>query len=315
LLGAYIHASSCIYFLLPGLLLYSIDGCTRLRSSLQKDRVLSVIIEESGYITVTVSTSKAASAKPGQFMRVNFPAVSRVEFHPWTLVRSDAQEATFMFAPNAKTNEWSTRVAELLYSWKKGNAGPSVHLQGPFGKETALCSPDVLNSSDMMLFYVAGTGVAASVAALRHILASRPDLRVRVCWVSRTEEMARLSHLREWLSNTTAVSVELYSTRPPADAHEFITADGDALACADKAEDPLLLGTGVTTRHGRPKLGDVLQRAVLPMAETREEAVRVAVFVCGPLQFTKDAVREASLFGRSHATCVTVQLDTESFAL
>ncbi|KAI8619204.1 hypothetical protein BC830DRAFT_1105108 [Chytriomyces sp. MP71] len=223
--GAYIHASSNLFYILPGLVMYTLDGCLRLRARFTKETVETILLEECGYISVTVRTRQAAHAKPGHFMRVCFPAVSAFEFHPWTLASVTTDSATFLFSADpAHPREWSARVASLLREHAvacangRGTGTVEVCLQGPFGREVAVAAPGL---QDVIVFYVGGTGVATVIRALEGVLArnradkSGKQTRVFLFWSSQWGSIVELSLIRDWIdenSENTFV-VELFATR------------------------------------------------------------------------------------------------------
>ncbi|KAJ3078411.1 hypothetical protein HDU99_000598 [Rhizoclosmatium hyalinum] len=221
-LFAYLHASNTIYYILPGLLMYTIDGFMRLHSRFSpRDKVSNVIFEECGYITLTFATKKAAATRPGQFMRVCFPEVSAYEFHPWSVVNASADSVTFLFATTSDNmKEWTWKLQALLTERvAAGTVGSlEVCLQGPFGSEIGFLSAvgEVgKKKPDMYVFYVGGTGVSASIQGIEKILACE-RARVMLVWSARVIGMEHLSHVKKLIAKGKETSanlvVELYET-------------------------------------------------------------------------------------------------------
>ncbi|KAI9353867.1 hypothetical protein BDR26DRAFT_890305 [Obelidium mucronatum] len=284
---AYLHASMDIFYMIPGLCMYAVDGFIRLYSLQSKETVESVIFEESGYITVTVATKQGASARPGQFMRVNVPSVSTFEFHPWSIVKSTPDSVSFVFQRSFQDKEWSSLVADKL----KADSNLAVHLQGPFGKEIDVAADNSLNS---VVFYVAGTGIAASVAAIKQVMernaaASGPPTKIYLFWSSRKSGMQTLSWFQNSINDTKHVTVELFQTCD------------DEVPSADHV------------MSHRPNLKQLLNKYISPLV-SESGVVSCGVFVCGPETFVRDALESASAFQNSRKE-VKLTVEVESYDL
>ncbi|KAJ3202840.1 hypothetical protein HDU82_007028 [Entophlyctis luteolus] len=293
---AYFHASSCIYYAMPGLILYGIDGLLRLQSrkATHTSTVKEVIFEPCGYVKVTVATTEAANARAGQFMRVNFPAVSMMEYHPWSIVESSADTVTFLFsAPSDKS--WSARVSKLLGTISDRSAGDvNVHLQGPYGREIAL----VTERFDLAVFYVGGTGIAACVQAVNTVLSrnrqnvDKAKTKVLVAWSSSQEQMESLSCVKSWADESKEdFELRLFHT-----------------------------GSSQSTPNGSPNLQIANERANLSaLLQKQVNALSsmdltVGVFICGPPGFSKDALSHVTTFSGARKD-VNVRVEVESFEI
>ncbi|KAJ3250202.1 ferric/cupric-chelate reductase [Chytriomyces hyalinus] len=299
----YLHAQSMAYFLMPGLFMYIIDVGIRTFTTFYQDKITHVVFEESGYITVTVATTKASTAKPGQFMRVNLPSVSRFEYHPWSIAYSDAQSVTFMFAPSVKANEWSTLAANWLQSSQQDGFG-SIVLQGPYGK--AMDMVVYGKSHNVAVFYVGGTGLAACIAAIHRILEDNKTkdvpTKMVLCWSSRSGGTSNMSLIQEWIK-TGRVVLELRET---------------AGADQDKSEQVVAQLDGEKSQivfNGRASLESVLEKHVKPMLVGSEMLVRVGVFICGPAGLTRDGLRDADRFAKENKSACVVEIEAESYEL
>ncbi|KAJ3210331.1 ferric/cupric-chelate reductase [Entophlyctis luteolus] len=298
-LFAYFHASMSIFYMIPGLCLYALDGTLRLLSIFSSDHVSEIHVEECGYLTVTVATTAAKNAKPGQFMRMNVPAVSRLEFHPWSIVSCSDDSVTFLFARGKHEQEWSARVAEYFAAaLREGRQNTvAVHLQGPFGKEIEGVKEGA--KSDVLVFYVAGTGIAACMNGIHKVLSRKANdeelPKIHVFWATRNEFMERLTVIQPLLRESKSgagVSVRMFQT-------------SDALATTRVTQDSLLV------TH-RPNLKHLLSAEVAPLKT--DEPLQVSVFVCGPSEFTRDALESVDAFARGNKG-IQIFTEVESFDL
>ncbi|KAJ3022984.1 UNVERIFIED_CONTAM: hypothetical protein HDU68_008847 [Siphonaria sp. JEL0065] len=302
---AYFHASNCIFFLIPGLCLYCVDGVLRLSTRFSNETVSGVHFEQFGYITVTISTTKAARAHPGQFMRVCFPGVSQAEFHPWSIVKATDKSVTFLFRPSTSAKEWSTKVANLLQTYKtNGHSSFTViksHLQGPFGKEIEIVSD--ARPQDVVVFYVGGTGVAASIQAIEHVLArnqtSSHQTKIYLFWSSRYPNLDTLSHLQSWIlgqgNEKSGVTIELFESSPKYTQHDAVS-----------------LHSNVVRSHQRSNLKVLLSKHV--KATEFGDILNVGLFICGPRSFTTDALKAVSAFSKENKG-LRIRTEIESFEL
>ncbi|KAI8608065.1 hypothetical protein BC830DRAFT_1156915 [Chytriomyces sp. MP71] len=215
---SYLHGSNSIFYILPGLCLYTMDGIRRLHNRLTPDHVSHATFEKCGYITLTVATTQAALARPGQFMRIAVPRVSRMEFHPFTVARCDAWSVTFLVGP---AGDWTRRLETLLReAAQQGDlGGVAVCVQGPFGRETRLVRECA--RFDALVFNCGGTGVAAAVSAVEEVLEARRmsggvgvDAKVFLFWSCPRKAMAELSLIQGWVLDaaTGNVVIELFET-------------------------------------------------------------------------------------------------------
>ncbi|KAJ3007531.1 UNVERIFIED_CONTAM: hypothetical protein HDU68_003471 [Siphonaria sp. JEL0065] len=289
---SYFHASMDIFYMIPGLCMYTVDGFIRLCSLRSKETVTNVVFEEVGYITVTIATTQAATAVPGQFMRVNVPSISTYEFHPWCIAKSTADSVSFVFQ-RSSTNEkeWSSLVADKL----KTNPNIAVHLQGPFGKEIELVTDSAQNA---LLFYVAGTGIAGALAAIEQVLARNETVnvvagatKIHLVWSARNAGMENLSWIQGYLKDNKNITLEL-----------FQTSDSE-------------LPSSTRVFGHRPNLRQILKKKISPLVSSDAGAVvNAGVFVCGPETFVRDALESAASYSSSQKG-VKLTVEVESYDL
>ncbi|KAJ3374414.1 hypothetical protein HDU84_000812, partial [Entophlyctis sp. JEL0112] len=158
-------------------------------------------------------------------MRVNVPAVSRLEFHPWSVVSCSDDSVTFLFARGKHAHEWSARVAEhLAAAVREGTQNTvAVHLQGPFGKEIESVKKGA--KADALVFYVAGTGIAACINGIDQVLRRKASdegqPKIYVFWATRNEFMERLTVIQPLLresKNGGRISIRMFQTKETLDA-------------------------------------------------------------------------------------------------
>ncbi|KND05203.1 uncharacterized protein SPPG_00862 [Spizellomyces punctatus DAOM BR117] len=181
---AYLHAPSAFYYTITGLGMYMIDLMFRWKASTSSHIIRNVVREDIGYLRFDVEMNDLAlRSVPGQFMFINFPEISRREWHPFSLasILSDScSTATFIFMPSEKQNEWTAKLAAHLISRSAQiEAGRfRINLDGPFGS-----SGFDPASMDVVLILVGGTGLSPGVAvALAALQAGSCARLVRIVW-------------------------------------------------------------------------------------------------------------------------------------
>ncbi|CAH0046840.1 unnamed protein product [Clonostachys solani] len=219
LVGAGIHASTDIYFLIPGLVLWTVDWAIRLfggeAGGLHKTQVVSVEDASNGWYRISLPAQGAHNEKyralistekesaPGDALAcyyLNFPAVNKLENHPFTaaIPGSMSSGPVFLFQPAQGKNqkkldkEWTWKLAALT-STPLGRTDLQARIEGPYrpgdtGYETAF----------HIICIVGGTGITGAYSlAMWWIKAkgSIDDSRFTLIWSIRHEEMA---YLKEW---------------------------------------------------------------------------------------------------------------------
>ncbi|KAI9353868.1 hypothetical protein BDR26DRAFT_914075 [Obelidium mucronatum] len=292
---AYFHASMSIFYMIPGICLYTIDGFIRLHSYRSKEHITNVVFEESGYVSITIATTKCGSTLPGQFMRVNVPSVSTFEFHPLSIVQATPDSVSFLFRPNGKETEWTCLLASKLAS----TPNLAVHLQGPFGKPIGIAY-DTLQQ--VLVFHVAGTGLSSCIAAIELVLERNALLenivpvKIFLFWSSRNMGMENLSWIQGHLKGLKNITVELFQT----------------------SDDPGdIAPTSITTTrviHHRPNLRQLLKKHVSALVSDCGGVLNAGVFVCGPETFVRDALESVASYA-SLQKGVKLAVEVESYDL
>ncbi|KAJ1568935.1 hypothetical protein HK405_012046, partial [Cladochytrium tenue] len=324
---AYFHASMSIFYLIPGMAMYGVDIVHRMVSRCFLAKVLNVRHESGEFATFVVETKLAASAQPGNFMRVCLPGISSHEFHPLSIVRATPTSATFLVsAPRGRhSSEWAHKLVKAAAESKTGIVPTSLQqaaLQGPFGTTLSLAKRNI-GCNDAVVFFVGGSGIAPALASLHKLLgdptlalghdektsnvATEQPKRIFLFWSAAVcDESAgsAISVLAPWTtlakSPVSPLRVQVFDTSTPGLETGTVSLQND---------------TDYT--RGRPHLLALLNRHVLPLTQKASdvgEDLSVRVFVCGPSGFSDAALECAKVFKRqNHA--VKLDVETESFAL
>ncbi|RYY32984.1 hypothetical protein EON62_04730, partial [archaeon] len=139
--AAIIHAWSHWYYMVGGLALYAFDKLTRLVRSTSMARVVAVRTTP-GYTHLEVDASVFAASGghyAGQYAFLNIPAISVMEWHPFTIssapqvpVTQGRQVITFDIK-SMGDGTWTAAVED----WARSVTDPAslvIHLDGPYGR-------------------------------------------------------------------------------------------------------------------------------------------------------------------------------------
>ncbi|KAJ3021737.1 hypothetical protein HKX48_007906 [Thoreauomyces humboldtii] len=205
---AILHSDTNFYYCVPGVILWVADLVLRFFARRRKTEMAieRVTKEETGFLRLDIQTSKFFKFKPGQYVFLNIPSISALEYHPFSIAASTVSSPTsgqlsFLIAPSWRTSEWTSRIESRFVkdaSAQLAEAAPIV-VEGPFGH----CGFDVM-SVDVVACFVSGTGVAPAFGVACYIadqiaLASeskkKPPKKVLIFWSTRAPHALHSSFL------------------------------------------------------------------------------------------------------------------------
>ncbi|KAJ3318546.1 ferric/cupric-chelate reductase, partial [Blyttiomyces sp. JEL0837] len=118
ILFGFMHASPLFYNITPGIILYTIDGLTRLIQSTNHYTIDSITKEPNGYLRLQISNFNR-EIKPGQWISFNIPYLHRYEYHPFTVVEGDVDTKVLVLLVKPSIsgrkggNAWTNKLGML----------------------------------------------------------------------------------------------------------------------------------------------------------------------------------------------------------
>ncbi len=209
-----VHAWSHWYYTAAGLILYAFDKVMRAVNGARVVRTLALDVARPGVTRLRVAAGflRGRAMYAGQYAWLCVPAVSSLEWHPFTIASPPAAaagadgELTF-FIKSMGEGTWTGRLAALARALRAAQedadarggsedpiALPAVSVDGPYGRVGAL------EGRDTLVLFAGGIGVTP-VHALACELAARREkgggagalprglARVVVVWVVREAEL------------------------------------------------------------------------------------------------------------------------------
>ncbi|XP_032383751.1 NADPH oxidase 1 [Etheostoma spectabile] len=131
----------------------------------------------------------------GQYVFLNCPAISQLEWHPFTM--TSAPEEDFFSVHIRSAGDWTDKLIDIMQQLPEGAQGPKMGVDGPFGT----ASEDVFDYEVSMLVG-AGIGVTPFASILKSIWykfkISNSKLRTRKIYFY---WLCRETHAFEWFSD------------------------------------------------------------------------------------------------------------------
>ena len=264
-----LHVPSLEWLTLPLLVLAAEIYLSR-RRHLYRDCTARLTPVEGNIVRLDIERPEALSLPAGHYVRLRIPALSRKEWHDFSLTGEGlAGEADKVVLKIRCGGDWTGRLQALLNG--RAEHALQVDLRGPYASPVA----HALKTREWVLV-AGGSGITPCLGLLREIL-REPDTHREFHLVWMVREPALLEWVRPLL--------ERLCERRDIRCHWYfyltdLPADGRAPVWLERVQGE----QGVRLRSGLP---DWPQLA----AEIAADCQRPTWFVCGPPGLARDAVR------------------------
>ncbi|KAI8917319.1 NADPH oxidase [Entophlyctis helioformis] len=226
--------------------------------------------------------------KPGQYLFVNIPAVSGLQWHPFTI--SSTPEEGFVSVHVRIVGDWTKKTAKLLGCYQsgipKGVSVPEIRIDGPYGAP----AEDLYNYKVAVLIG-AGIGVTPAASLLKSVWykyyrkSQMPLQKLYFVWVNRDKEAF------SWFQSLLA---SLEETVPTSflEIHTYLTGnmavdDIQNIALNINEEVDPLTELQTRTHYGRPDWKRIFQSVRANVPSSSGDSVDVGIFYCGPSVLAK----------------------------
>jgi len=176
-----LHYPGAIIYLIPGVAIYMIDKLMGLLA--YKNCILAKTeTVSSDVLEVSFEIDDSAGYKAGQYVFVNVPSVSHLQWHPYSLTSSPKADPGKLFfhikeAGESSPNSWTRRVVDA------GRGGElRMRIDGFYGGD---CSKTLRHKKAVALVG-GGIGVTPMISLGMELVASDSNLPVTILWVCRT---------------------------------------------------------------------------------------------------------------------------------
>ncbi|NMM42976.1 hypothetical protein HH303_00700 [Rhodospirillaceae bacterium KN72] len=238
--------------------------------------------------------------KPGEYVQLRIPAVSKREWHPFT-VTSSPDEKDCLELHVRSVGNWTRKLNELAMRDEAARAENwrRVYLEGPYGSP----SSDI-NDCPVPVLIGAGIGVTPFASILKTVLerskSGNPpgeDLqRLYFIWLNRDQKAF------EWFGALMAALEDLPELKGRIDIRVWLTGLKAELTSAsltvamevyhEAAGRDLLTGLRTRTELSRPNWNTIFSEI-----KARHEGAPIDVFYCGPEGLSTVLSQECARFG------------------
>ena len=281
--------SSYKYFVIP-LAIYLLERCIRFIKSLIPVEIVHVEEHPSKTLEIRLKR-KFFRQDVGQYIFVNIPSISFLEWHPFTLTSCPEDNPEFSVHIRI-VGDWTEALLKKVRQKGPNVKSMIIAADGPFGT----ASEDVFDYEIAMLVG-AGIGVTPFASILKSIYNKRKSMNLKklihvyffwVCpqpqsfeWFATLLKTIEKSLQDEGCPDL--IRYEIYLTRgwTAAEARNIYLHEDDI-------EDPITR-LGAKTNYGRPKWDEIFANIA---ADNRGK--KVGVFFCGPPILSKQLHKEAN---------------------
>lgn len=268
--------------------LYVVDRIARRK--VRRAKVLAADVLASGVTRLTIQRAPGFAFEATDYVFVRLPAVSRSEWHPFTISSAPEREDAFTLHVRSGGN-WTSRLHALAKERRPSDAPLTIDVDGPYGTPSARVA-----ESKVAVLVGAGIGVTPFASLLSSLLERYRRglpialLRVHFVWVCREQRAF------EWFADLLAeleraapdrLCIHIYMNAGRSDLRSTVLrAAMDALYAKCRAD--LVTGLCARTTLGAPDWD-----ALLGEIHAAHAPSAVDVFYCGPPGLAP-RVREAS---------------------
>jgi predicted ferric reductase len=306
-----------VYWIVGPLALYLIERTVRILRGKQTT-MLHLARQHPSRVIELRMKKQSFTYKPGQYLFLNCPYISKNEWHPFTI--TSAPDEDFVSVHINAVGNWTNGITALLNPEKKigivqedlleaPDGSAILRIDGPFGA----ASEEVFKYKTVVLVG-AGIGVTPFASILKHIKASiqrnaaRPPIdKVYFYWICRDKNSF------EWFSNMIA-ALERENVNNFLEINTYLTGAlspdevRDVMYGTDEESADQITGLSSPTHFGRPKWSDIFTDLARKHADQD-----VGVFFCGPRVLSKDLYKHCTRHTSTSAGGCRFHFNKENF--
>ncbi|KAM4585773.1 NADPH oxidase 1 [Fundulus diaphanus] len=265
------------YFVLAPMIIYLCERLLRFIRYNQNVQYRKIVMRPSKVLELQL-VKKGFRMDVGQYVFLNCPAISQLEWHPFTM--TSAPEENFFSVHIRSAGDWTEKLIDIMQKLPEGAQGPKMGVDGPFGT----ASEDVFDYEVSMLVG-AGIGVTPFASILKSIWYkfkdNDPNLRTRKIYFY---WLCRETHAFEWFADLLKAQEKEMEDRGMGDflTYKLFLTGWDqshanyVMVNVDRETD-VVTGLKQKTHYGRPNWDKEFE-------EVRKENPTsvVGTFLCGP---------------------------------
>lgn len=296
-----------MYVIAP-MVLYIFERLLRLIRYLQTVHYRRIVMRPSKVLELQLVKS-GFKMEVGQYVFLNCPAISQLEWHPFTM--TSAPEEDFFSVHIRSAGDWTDKLIDIMEKLPEGAQGPKMGVDGPFGT----ASEDVFDYEVSMLVG-AGIGVTPFASILKSIWykfkESNPRLRTRKIYFY---WLCRETHAFEWFADLLQVLEKEMEERGMGD---FLTynlyltkwdqSHADHVTVYVDHDKDVVTGLKQKTHYGRPAWDKEFE-----IVRKENPTSVVGTFLCGPEALGKVLEKKCAKFSEVDPRKTKFYFNKENF--
>lgn len=319
--AALLEEPTFVYWIIGPLFFYIVERTVRIMRGKQTTMLILARQHRAKVIELRMK-KQTFDYKPGQYLFLNCPYISKNEWHPFTI--TSAPEEDFVSVHINAVGNWTNGITNLLNPDKKlgivqqdlleaPDGSAILRIDGPFGA----ASEEVFKYKTVVLVG-AGIGVTPFASILKHIKnviqkggtytsVKSPIDKVYFFWVCRdknafqwfSDMLAGLE--RENVNNFLEINIYLTGALSPDEVR-------DVMYGTDEESADQITGLASPTHFGRPKWPEIFQETAKKHPDSD-----VGVFFCGPRVLSKELYKNSRRFTSTVAGGCRFHYNKENF--
>ncbi|TMW61153.1 hypothetical protein Poli38472_013616 [Pythium oligandrum] len=264
---AVMHSAPLIWSVLPPVLLYVVSRAISSASAFAPVQVKELIALDNDIVKITLhrSTQRDGHFHVGQFLYINVPALSKLQWHAFTIASSPHASPTTLTLYIKSLGDWTQDLVTYANDCKQQHVLPTVYVDGYYGS-----SLGVYEEYSTLCLIGGGIGATPMFAILEDVvskLSSGSSLHQRVVFVFSFRELSLLEELHPLLLRVK----ELDPDEQHFKLHFYLTRSMDEDTLTHKIDYSRLAGEDVaasssSTSTSLPVYSPLRQRGFITIA-------------------------------------------------
>jgi len=294
-----------IYWLFPGILMYICDLWIRFSRGAVPTELISMQRDVGGEVVHVQLRRKNFQFEPGQYVYINFPEVSKFEWHPFSIatspsdVRMTPGSSIFSLAmKDMGPRSWSRRVVSMSCA-SVFQRDVKVRVDGPYG------GPSIdIYDYPILVLVAGGIGVTPLFSILSEFSNNPPLKLEKIYLIWCTKHQHFLTLFSEYLANMDSffgkIEMQHYVTQPDSQSMQRIIND-PGIAMASAASDANSSSKNMAFNLGRPDFNEFFSEVSRAHFDQR-----IGVSVCGPPTMIQDVKNACYKYNKKHKRSIDV---------
>ncbi|XP_014861538.1 PREDICTED: NADPH oxidase 1 isoform X2 [Poecilia mexicana] len=265
------------WYVIGPMVIYLCERLLRFIRYMQNVQYRKIVMRPSKVLELQL-VKKGFKMDVGQYVFLNCPAISQLEWHPFTM--TSAPEEDFFSVHIRSAGDWTDKLIDIMQKLPEGAQGPKMGVDGPFGT----ASEDVFDYEVSMLVG-AGIGVTPFASILKSIWYkfkdNDPNLKTRKIYFY---WLCRETHAFEWFADLLKAQEKEMEERGMGDflTYKLFLTGWDqshvnyVMVNVDQETD-VVTGLKQKTHYGRPNWDKEFEQV-----RKENPTSVVGMFLCGP---------------------------------